>query len=132
MDDQKLIKAATEAQRPYLADYSQFPVGAALLTKSGIIYTGCNIESVSYGLTICAERVALFKALSADERDFSAIAIVTPQKQECPPCGACRQLLWEFAGNIQVIMATTQGPVKKMRLAELFPFPFDEGHLPHG
>ncbi len=131
MDDKTLINAASKAQRPDLSAYSRFPVGAALLTQKGKIYTGCNIESVSYGLTICAERVALFKALSQDEREFSAIAIVTKQKQECPPCGACRQVLWEFAGDIQVIMASTQGSLTKMNLSELFPFAFDQEHLPH-
>ncbi len=110
------------------AIYSGFAVGAALLAKDGTIFTGCNVESSSYGLTICAERVALVKALSEGVTEFTAIAVVTPKKPLCPPCGACRQLLWDYTKNIVVIMAT-EDEQQTTTLAELLPFAFDNRFL---
>lgn len=131
MDRESLIKHAIEATRKAHAPYSHFPVGAAILTKSGKIYTGCNIESSSYSLTICAERVALFKAVSEGEKQFKAIAISTANGQFCPPCGACRQVLWDLAGDIDVILAASENDYKIMKLSELLPEAFHEGFLPH-
>jgi cytidine deaminase len=87
--------------------------------------TGCNVENATYGLTICAERVAMFKALSEGHRQFTRIAIVADTEAPTPPCGACRQILWEFAGDIPVVMATVGGATKRRRLSELFPEPFE-------
>jgi cytidine deaminase len=123
-----LIKAAQDMIRLAQAPYSHFPVGAALLATDGRIFTGCNVESSSYGLTICAERVALVKALSEGVTEFVAIAIATPQKPFCPPCGACRQLLWDYAKNIQVILAVSDEQ-ETLSLQELLPHAFDERFL---
>ena len=95
------MAAARQARGYAVADYSHFKVGAALETADGTIVTGCNIENATYGLTICAERVAMFKALSEGHREFRRIAIVADTAQPTPPCGACRQILWEFAGDIE-------------------------------
>lgn len=129
MKDDELIRKASEAQTAAVASYSHFNVGAALRTKSGKIYTGINIESSSYSLTICAERVALFKALSEGEREFDSIAIVTDSAELCPPCGACRQVLWDFAPDIKVILANRQGKTKEYLLRNLFPAAFDQNYL---
>ena len=128
-DSDDLIAKATAAREKALAPYSNFKVGAALRMKDGRIYTGCNIENVSYGLSICAERVALWKALSEGALDFSEIAIVTDADVLTSPCGACRQLLWEYCGNIPVHLHSLKGPREKHSLAELFPFPFDHRSL---
>ena len=106
-DQDKLVSLAAEARKKAYAPYSNFAVGAALLAKSGRVYTGCNVENVSYGLTVCAERVAVFKAVSEGEREFEAIAVVT--ENGVTPCGACRQVLIEFGDDIQVIVADTAG-----------------------
>jgi cytidine deaminase len=124
-----LIAKATAAREKALAPYSQFRVGAALRLKDGTIYTGCNIENVSYGLSICAERVALWKALSEGALEFSEIAIVTDAEVLTSPCGACRQLLWEYCGNIPVHLHSLKGPTQEHTLAELFPYPFDHRSL---
>jgi cytidine deaminase len=121
----ELIAKAEQARQRALAPYSLFKVGAAIETREGRIYTGCNIESASYGLSVCAERVALWKALSEEERDFSAIAVVTDAPTPIVPCGACRQLLWEYCGDITVHLHSTE-----YRLADLLPFPFDGRSLP--
>jgi len=131
MDRKTLIERALAATRTAHVPYSHFPVGAALLTKAGKIYTGCNIESSSYGLTMCAERVALFKAISEGETQFAAIAITTKNRQLCPPCGACRQVLWDLAGDIDVILTVDEKDSKVIRVSELLPEAFDEGFLPH-
>lgn len=131
MNDKNLIDLATQARDNAIAPYSHFPVGAALRTTSGRIYTGCNIESSSYGLTICAERVALFKALSEGERHFDAIAIAAAALGFCPPCGACRQVLWDFAQNITVILISASAATQTVHLADLFPHAFDDGFLTH-
>ncbi len=125
----ELIQEAIEAQKGAIATYSHFNVGAALLTKSGKVYKGINIESSSYSLTICAERVALFKALSEGERDFDSIAIVADADELCPPCGACRQVLWDFAPDLKVILANKKGDLKEYGLRELLPAAFDQNFL---
>ena len=124
-----LIEKATAARDYSVAPYSGFRVGAALEATPGQIYTGCNIENISYGLTVCAERVALWKALSEGARDFRRIAIVTDASTLTPPCGACRQLLWEYCGDIVVHLHSTRGLDKEYQLAELFPVPFDNRNL---
>ncbi|MBN1465288.1 cytidine deaminase [candidate division KSB1 bacterium] len=131
MEFEQLISAATRARATALAPYSHFPVGAALQTRAGKIYTGCNIESSSYGLTMCAERVALFKALSDGERQFSAIAIAAAVDRFCPPCGACRQVLWDFARDITVILLSLSSERKILKMTDLFPHAFDDGFLIH-
>ncbi len=131
MEQQELIDRAVDAKKFALATYSGFPVGAALLAESGEIYTGCNIESSSYGLTMCAERVALFKALSNGARKFKAIAIATDVDSFCPPCGACRQVLWDFARDITVILVAANGACESRRMSDYFPHAFDDGFLPH-
>ena len=120
-----LAAKATAARENAVAAYSGFKVGAALETKDGRIYTGCNIENVSYGLTVCAERVALWKALSEGAREFRQIAIVTDDMKATPPCGACRQLLWEYCGDITVHLQSLKGPSEQYQLASLLPHPFD-------
>jgi cytidine deaminase len=126
--DHILLKAAAEIRKIAQAKYSGFKVGAALYDLSGDIYTGCNVESSSYGLTICAERVALTKALSEGSISFSHIAIVGPNDEYCPPCGACRQLLYDYAPNIQIIL-TNGNDIKTISLKELLPFAFEEKNL---
>src|SRR5882762_3715006 len=120
-----LAAKAAAARENAFAPYSGFKVGAALETKDGRIYTGCNIENVSYGLTVCAERVALWKALSEGAREFRQIAIVTDDVAVTPPCGACRQLLWEYCGDIPVHLHSLMGLDAVHQLADLFPHPFD-------
>ena len=124
-----LISRAKTARTRALAPYSHFEVGAALRTKEGRIYDGCNIENASYGLTVCAERLALLKALSEGEREFAEIAIVTGAEQLTPPCGPCRQLLWEYCGDIHIHLHSTQDGDKTFHLSELFPYPFDADNL---
>ena len=124
-----LITKAAAARDRALAPYSGFKVGAALETTDGQTYTGCNIENISYGLTVCAERVALWKALSEGARDFRRITIVTDAPALTPPCGACRQLLWEYCGDIAVHLHSIRGIDKEYQLAELFPVPFDNRNL---
>jgi cytidine deaminase len=124
-----LIAKATEARERALAPYSGFRVGAAIETPDGRIYTGCNIENASYGLSICAERVALWKALSEGANDFRAMAIVSEADRLTSPCGACRQLLWEYCGDIVIHLRSLKGLAAEHRLSELFPYPFDDRSL---
>jgi cytidine deaminase len=124
-----LIAAAREARENAHAPYSNFRVGAALRSTSGRIFGGCNVENATYGLTICAERVAIFKAISEGERGFSAITVVTDTERLTPPCGACRQLIWEFCGDILVTMANLAGKSEVIAMRELFPKPFDDSNL---
>jgi cytidine deaminase len=124
-----LIAKAKEAREKALAPYSGFRVGAAIETGDGKIYTGCNIENASYGLSICAERVALWKALSEGARNFRQMAIVSDADQLTSPCEACRQLLWEYCGDIPIHLHSTKGLDKSHQLADLFPFPFDNRSL---
>ena len=122
-----------EARRVRLnarAPYSGFKVGAALETREGKVFTGCNVENSTYGLTVCAERVALWKAISEGESEFRRIAVVADTEVLTPPCGACRQLLWEFCGDVEVILANLRGNQTRYQLKTLFPFPFDQDFLP--
>ncbi len=120
-----LIAAARQARENAHAPYSNFRVGAAVRAKSGRIYAGCNVETASYGLTCCAERVAIFKAVSEGERGFDAIAVVTDADTLTPPCGACRQIIWEFCGDVPVILADLAGNAEQVRAGELLPRAFD-------
>ena len=124
------LKAAakTAAGRAY-APYSKFHVGAAVLTGSGKIFVGCNVENASYGLCNCAERTAIFKAISEGERGFDAISVVTDTDTLTPPCGACRQLIWEFCGDVPVILANLKGKTETIQMRDLFPKPFDSSNL---
>ena len=124
-----LAGLARKARNRAHAPYSKFKVGAALRTRKGEIVTGCNIENASYGLTLCAERVAVFKAVSEGLRRFDAIAVVVDSPKLAAPCGPCRQILWEFCGDIWVHMETLRGAHKTLRLRELLPFPFDDKNL---
>ena len=126
MTEGRLIRAAGFARENAHPPYSGFKVGAALEDSGGRIHTGCNIENASYGLTVCAERVALWKAMSEGMRTFRRIAVVTAAGKLTTPCGACRQLLWEFCGNIEVILANLQGDVRVIPLQDLLPEPFDD------
>jgi len=121
-----LIAAARKARENAVADFSHFKVGAALETDAGEIVTGCNVENASYGLTICAERVAIFKALSDGKRSFKRIAVVADTPSPTPPCGACRQIIWEFCGDIDVIVANLTEITLTMRMKDLLPLPFDK------
>ncbi len=129
MDDSELMAAARAARRHARAPYSKFAVGAALLTAGGEVITGCNIENATYGLTICAERVAMFKALSEGHTTFTRIAIAADSIGPTPPCGACRQILWEFGGDLEVILANMHEETARHRLSELLPHPFDGRNL---
>jgi len=124
-DARVLIAAARRARRHARTAYSGFKVGAALETTDGTIITGCNVENATYGLTICAERVAMFKALSEGHRRFRRVAVVADTVAPTPPCGACRQILWEFGGDLEVIMANLRRETGRYSLAELLPLPFD-------
>jgi len=129
MTAEKLVELALQARENAYAPYSNFKVGAALETSSGKVFAGCNVENSTYGLTVCAERVALWKAISEGEREFVSIAVVAGSERLVYPCGACRQLLWEFCGNIEVILASTQRHRETRRLADLLPSPFDRSLL---
>ena len=124
-DARALIAAARRARRHALAAYSGFKVGAALETADGTIITGCNVENATYGLTICAERVAMFKALSEGHRRFTRVAVVADTTVPTPPCGPCRQILWEFGGDLDVIMANLRRETGRYMLRDLLPLPFD-------
>jgi cytidine deaminase len=120
-----LVAAARRAREHAVASFSNFKVGAALETADGRIITGCNVENATYGLTICAERVAMFKALSEGHRTFIRIAIVADTVAPTPPCGACRQILWEFGGDLEIQLANLTDETGHHRLSELLPLPFD-------
>ena len=120
-----LLELARQARRHARCQYSGFAVGAALLGKDGRVFTGCNVENATYGLTICAERVALLKALSEGADKFTRIAIVAESEQTTPPCGPCRQLLWEYAGDLDVILGDLKKQTGRFQLHELFPHPFE-------
>jgi len=129
MTETELVHAAIAARNNAHAPYSHFLVGAALEDSEGRIHTGCNIENATYGLTVCAERIAMFKALSEGARKFRRIAVVANNKQLTPPCGACRQILWEFAGDMEIILANLTGPTETLRLSAIFPRAFDATYL---
>ena len=125
----KIVEAATQARDCALARYSKFCVGAALEAEDGTVYAGCNIESAAYELTMCAERVTVWKALSEGARRFRRIAVVADTERLTPPCGACRQIIWEFCGDIPVVLANLRGDTETLRMAELLPRPFDAEFL---
>ncbi len=129
MEAESLVKSALEARRNAFAPFSNFKVGAALEASGGKVFTGCNVENATYGLTVCAERVALWKALSEGERSFTRIAVANDSERPASPCGACRQLLWEFCGDIELILANAAGFRESLRLAALLPRPFDRSSL---
>jgi cytidine deaminase len=120
-----LVERARRAREHAVADYSHFKVGAALETADGTVVTGCNVENATYGLTVCAERVAMFKALSEGHRAFIRVAVVADTSDPTPPCGACRQILWEFGGDLEVILANLTEIKGTHRLKDLLPLPFD-------
>jgi len=124
-----LADAALQARLHAVAPFSGFLVGAALEDDLGRVHTGCNVENATYGLTVCAERVAVFKALSEGARRFTRIAIAADAGTLTPPCGACRQILWEFCGDIAVTLVNLQGKSETLQLADLFPRPFDGSFL---
>ena len=122
---ERLIAEATRSRGNAVAGRSGFSVGAAIEAEDGRIFGGCNVENSTYGLTVCAERVAIWKALSEGVRRFRAVAVVTGADTPTPPCGACRQILWEFAGDVPVVSATSGGATKLYRMADLLPEPFE-------
>jgi cytidine deaminase len=125
----KLLEAALVARENAHAPFSKFKVGAAIEDQTGLIFTGCNVENATYGLTICAERVAVFKAISEGARKFTRIAVAADTDVLTPPCGACRQILWEFCGNVELILVNLQGKTESFRMKDLFPRPFDASFL---
>lgn len=123
--DDDLIATARVAREYAQAAYSGFKVGAALELADGTVVTGCNIENATYGLTLCAERVALVKALSEGHTSFTRIAVVADTTDATPPCGPCRQLLWEYCGDIAVVLANLERATGRYSLRALLPLPFD-------
>lgn len=126
---ESLIEAAKEARLQSVAPFSGFLVGAAVKTESGKVYKGCNVESSSYGLTVCAERVAIWKALSEGERNFTELAVVADTDVLTPPCGTCRQIIWEFARGATVVFANLKGDKETFHMTELLPRAFDARFL---
>jgi len=124
-----LLEAALRARDRAYAPYSKFHVGAALEDAEGRIHTGCNVENASYGLTVCAERIAAFKAVSEGARKFRRIAIAADTSPLTPPCGACRQVLWELCGDIEAILVNLRGETESVQLRDLLPRPFDASIL---
>ena len=124
-----LIAAALAARENAFAPYSKFRVGAAIEDSEGRIHTGCNVENSTYGLTVCAERVAVFKAISEGVRKFRRVAVAADTDSLTPPCGACRQILWEFCGDIEIVLVNLRGQTETHRLKDLFPKPFDVSYL---
>jgi len=124
-----LIRAALDARDHAHAPFSNFRVGAALEDENGRVFTGCNVENATYGLTVCAERVAVFKAISEGARKFVSITVSADTDVLTPPCGACRQILWEFCGDIEVTLVNLAGKTETFRLKDIFPRPFDASFL---
>ena len=124
-----LLQAALSAREHAHAIFSDFKVGAALEDSAGVIHTGCNIENATYGLTMCAERVAVFKAMSEGARRFRRIAVAADTDLLTPPCGSCRQILWEFCGDMEVTLVNPRGKTEVFRMKDLFPRPFDASFL---
>jgi cytidine deaminase len=124
-----LTEAALMARENAFAPFSKFLVGAALEDSDGRIHTGCNVENATYGLTMCAERVAVFKAISEGARKFRRVAVAADTDSPTPPCGACRQILWEFCGDIEIVLVNPRGKTEAYRLKDLFPKPFDVSYL---
>jgi cytidine deaminase len=128
-EQKDLIDVAKSARENAVAPFSNFKVGAALETASGKVFTGCNVENASYGLTVCAERVAIWKALSEGERVFSQIVVVADTDELTPPCGACRQIIWEFCGDVPVTLANLQGKSETVKMSALLPRAFGREFL---
>lgn len=126
---EELIEAATRVRENAYAPFSDFRVGSALETDDGEIIAGCNVESASYGLTVCAERVAIWKAISMGKRKIKHIAVVADTEELTPPCGVCRQIIWEFGGDIPVVMANLKGKVETVQMKDLLPRAFDTKFL---
>ena len=124
-----LIEAALAVRQNAHAPFSHFPVGAAIEDAAGRIHTGCNVENATYGLTLCAERVAVFKAISEGARQFKRVVVAADTDTLTPPCGACRQILWEFCGDVEVVLVNPRGASETLRLKNLFPRPFDASFL---
>ena len=124
-----LIEAALDARKNAFAPFSHFQVGAALEDAAGRIHTGCNVENATFGLTLCAERVAVFKAVSEGARQFRRVAVVADTDTLTPPCGACRQILWEFCGDVELVLSNLHGKTETLRLKDLLPRPFDASFL---
>ena len=124
-----LLEAALAAREHAFAPFSKFRVGAAIEDADGRIHTGCNVENATYGLTVCAERVAVFKAISEGVRKFRRVAVAADTDDLTPPCGACRQILWEFCGDVEIVLVNPQGKTESYRLSELFPKAFDASFL---
>jgi cytidine deaminase len=124
-----LTDTALAARKNAHAPYSHFQVGAALEADDGRVFTGCNVENATYGLTVCAERVAVWKAISEGARKFRRIAVAADTDILTPPCGACRQILWEFCGDIEVTLINLQGKTETLHLKDLFPRPFDASFI---
>ena len=130
VSDEELIEQAKQARQEAHAPFSNFQVGAAILTADGRVYTGCNIEQSVFSLTMCAERVAIFKAVSEGARDFVKVAVVADFETVTPPCGCCRQSIWEFAGSgTKIILANLAGEVRRLDIEELLPLPFDSSFI---
>ncbi|HVY91626.1 MAG TPA: cytidine deaminase [Bryobacteraceae bacterium] len=125
----RLLEAATRARENAHAPFSKFRVGAAVEDADGRIFTGCNVENATYGLTVCAERVAIFKAISEGARKFRRVAVVADTENLTPPCGACRQILWEFCGDVEIVLGNLAGKTEVLRLGALFPRAFDGSFL---
>ena len=128
-EDNQFIEAAKRAREFAVAEFSRFRVGASLVADDGRVFTGCNIENATYGLTVCAERVAIWKALSEGVREFKRIVVVADTETLTPPCGACRQIIWEFCGDIPVTLANLRGATETHQMRELFPHAFDAKFL---
>jgi cytidine deaminase len=124
-----LVAAALKGRENAHAPFSKFKVGAAVEDANGNIHTGCNVENATYGLTVCAERIAIFKAISEGARGFKRVAVVADTDTLTPPCGACRQILWEFCGDVEIILANLQGKSETLQLGALIPRPFDSSFL---
>ena len=124
-----LIAAALQARENAHAPFSKFKVGAAVEDGTGRIHSGCNVENATYGLTLCAERVAVFKAISEGAREFKRVAVAADTELLTPPCGACRQILWEFCGDVEIVLVNLAGKSETLRLGSLFPRPFDDSFL---
>jgi cytidine deaminase len=128
-DLESLIEQTIKAFEMAYAPFSKFCVGATVVTKSGKVYTGCNIESASYGLTVCAERVAIWKAVSEGEREFAMVCVVADTEELTPPCGVCRQIIWEFCEDIPIVFANLKGKYEVLQMKDLLPRAFDTKFL---
>ena len=124
-----LIELASKAREHAHAPFSNFKVGAAVVTENGEIYSGCNVESASYGLTVCAERVAIWKAVSEGHCKFIGIVVVADTEELTPPCGTCRQIIWEFGGDMPIVFANLNGKHETFSSSELLPHAFDNKYL---